>query len=1308
MANVHKKNSYNNRKFLTFSDDPLRLKPRLTSLSKKHEDVSKLIRYVDDNIVGKNNAFYGPFGRRKVVFCDYTASGRSVQFLEDYILKEVLPYYGNTHSNTSVTSLQSALFRQEVRDIIRNAVNGSDQDAVIFAGHGCTGALQRLISALGLQEAPIVFVGHNEHHASLSAWREIGAKIIRILENKDGFLDLRDLEDKLQAHQNTGRQLIGCFCAVSNITGVISDDVACTLLLHQYGAIALWDYTIAAPSVSINMNPELQGDTSGFKDAIFFTGHKFIGGVQTPGILVAKKGLFKNCLAENVTSNKCTQELELREEGGTAAVVETIRAGLVMQLKETVGVTTIMQRAEKITKQMVAHIRTIPEVILLGNGLQSHRRLPIFSFMVRHPRGTFLHHNFVCAILNDVFGIQARSGCGCAGPYGQDVLGISADLAAKYENLLLEDMRLDRLQLKRCDDHSSHELLRPGFTRISLPYFMSEPEVAFVMEALKMVATEGWKLLPQYMMVPETGEWRHHTNSLCKDRKWLSSIRYIDGKMTTNERKISGPGVFPQTYQDCLQTARNLFNRARKTAHRTPLSDPGVVFDERSGRLRWFMLPNEAQDLLLGHSQNVKHDVPFDPAVSHRRSLISESNDLEMISISAPLSSNNSSPKHFSLNSLEEQQKFKNEVIANNGFQFNYDFFSNHVQCPNNINFAIGGNVSAVQGSNSLLRERCYSLNSVSPMLSPQTRASLGMHSRQRQCSCSSQTDLQSIDSDLNLSPTHSLSYLPGGGSISDCSLIGRGSPFCQNNSQDTDELQAYVEEVTKELATNIKSEIRGVISKVEDVLESTESIETSMCYMNNDRHGSGSEDGRSDSISVNEVAEYIVEISKNMANEVKSEIRDVVSAVDVFIAPDGPEKSIYSRASSVTGADQDKLSSGAIPKRLSPVGKRLSADNASFINKSNSATRLNESDDPNYLLDDKKKLWPMIGSISSQDSGINLSFHEQEYSASEDQQRSSSECSGSRKLQKSANTEKLKQQLKDFSMCDELVKWHVPPKNIWNSALEALEEFNMIKDGDKVMVCISGSHDSISLLHVLHHYQDHVKCKNLNFTIGAAIVTTSENPNHPLLSYLETIGVQYVFQEPVNDASKDIENKLNQCSSLTSICSRLKCGQLLTTAKNSGYNVLAVSQHLDDLAEDFLLSLFHNGRLQSMKAHFTMGDGIRVIRPFIYVREKVLKQFAEIRNLPVMVENLQALETPKERHRTKQLLAQQEILFPSVFRNVRKALQPLLRATLDPGSRPEIEMVIGKRPNREDPNSISIYIESDTDDEPVFLSKRV
>lgn len=608
--------------------------------------------------------------------------------------------------------------------------------------------------------------------------------------------------------------------------------------------------------------------------------------------------------------------------------------------------------------------------------------------------------------------------------------------------------RLDRLQLKRCEEYSCYELLRPGFTRISLPYFITDTEIAFVMEALKMVATEGWKLLPQYVIIPETGEWRHHTNSMCKDRKWLGSIRYTDGKMTMNERKISGPGVFPQTYQDCLQTARNLFNRSRKTAHRSPLPDQGIIFDERSNRLRWFVLPSEAQDLLLGNSQNVKQDVPFDPVTSSRRSFI-DSNDIEMISISAPLSSNNSSPRHFSLSSLDDHRV--KETLSPLP-QFNYDFI-NQLQCQNNVKFAIGDVVRNTQSTSmgnfqhpnlvdqqNLLRERCYSLNSVSPMLSPQTRASLGMHSRQRQCSCSSQTELPSFESDLNLSPTHSLCNLPGG-SFSDCSLVGRGSPYSQNVSQDTDDLQAYVEEVTKELATTIKSEIRGVINKVEDVLENSENMDSSLnSFANNDRHGSGSEDGRSDSISVNEVAEYIVEASKNMADQVKSEIRDVVSAVDVFIAPDGPEKSIYSRASS-SCSEHDKLT-GAIPKRISPIGKRLSVDGGVFpIIKTNSSTKLNDMDQQSAVSDDgkNKKLWPMIGSISSQDSGINMSFHEHDFVSTEDHnQRSSSESSVCRKK----GLKKQKDNNSDTSGLDDSIeeckyKWHHPPKNIWTSALE-------------------------------------------------------------------------------------------------------------------------------------------------------------------------------------------------------------------------------------------------------------------------------
>lgn len=206
--------------------------------------------------------------------------------------------------------------------------------------------------------------------------------------------------------------------------------------------------------------------------------------------------------------------------------------------------------------------------------------------------------------------------------------------------------------------------------------------------------------------------------------------------------------------------------------------------------------------------------------------------------------------------------------------------------------------------------------------------------------------------------------------------------------------------------------------------------------FVNNDRHGSGSEDGRSDSISVNEVAEYIVEVSKNMADEVKSEIRDVVSAVDVFIAPEGPEKSIYSRASS-SCSEHDKLT-GAIPKRISPIGKRLSVDAAAFpIVKTSSSTKLNELDQHSTIDDGRnKKLWPMIGSISSQDSGINMSFHEHDFMNVDEQ--NNIESSVCRKKDK-----KLKKHDVLTSTDDCLdgnnIKWHYPPKNIWTGALEVL-----------------------------------------------------------------------------------------------------------------------------------------------------------------------------------------------------------------------------------------------------------------------------
>ncbi|KAK3925055.1 tRNA-cytidine(32) 2-sulfurtransferase [Frankliniella fusca] len=1361
-----------------------------------------------------------------VVYCDYTASGRSLQFIEDYILHEVLPCYGNTHTTTSITSLQSTLFRHEARDIIRNAVNASEHDVVIFAGSGCTGAVHKLIQALSLTEAPVVFVGPCEHHSNLLPWREVGAQIVRIAETPEGFLDLQDLELQLQTFQASGRQLIGCFSAASNITGIVTDDVATTLLLHQYNALAFWDYATAAPYVKLDMNPNVPGvsEQSVHKDAIFFSMHKFVGGVQTPGILVAKKSLFRNSVPNGcgggsvffVTQggHRYLKDTEMREEGGTGAIVESVRAGLVMQLKEAVGHPNIMAREEKICKMVLAHIRTIPELILLGNNSSSIQRLPVFSFMVRHPRGTFLHHNFVCAVLNDVFGIQVRGGCACAGPYAQDLLGISEELAADYEAVLMEDSRLDRTHLRRKGEHSTYEMLRPGFARVSIPYFMSDSEIAFVLEALKMVATEGWKLLPQYILNPDTGEWRHNTNTVFRDRKWLGSIRYVDGKMQCFERRVSGQSPCPHDTGDCLHTARNIFNKARKMAQRYPLPDQRLMFDEHTAALRWFMLPSEAQDLLLGNVQNVKQEVPFDPtpysgARGRTASCDSASSGETTPGVqhTSPTSNGSTPPKcplptsfarHNSLSSIDNLPKF----VGSPNAPLQTRTRINSLQVPlqwvppqsdsvgplsplSPLRFCIGDPVhpsSPPLGTNadyfsSLARMRCNSLGS--PMSCSDVNAPIS--SVQSSCSCGSQVDLNSIDKDFYSLPPYSAQ-------MSTTSLDGS---VCSNSSPNSDGLSAYVQEVTKELATEIKSEIREVISQVEDVL--SDSTEISSTNGSAERLHSSSR-LRCDSVSAEHVAEYLTDKGKDLVSEMKTEIRGMVDGLmspdkSPIISPivkDVPKKLLFKTSKRGTAADpspdktiSEDSSEETVVHTLAGQEISQSKDNSDADEEFDTTDSITDGIRQSNL-DEVKSLDTRVNSISSQDSGINLLCSEsekkggtkhkkkiskdcvpcrkksvckrdepKEMCSEEDSDATKPECSpctsesendsknrdhcfsctknevsgkekkrsvirvdGISKVTLEETVEgKNNPSSKRRSFCtsgngsaftcpkddEDVVKkacalrrssragvsevenkkpdkkpvseerlrskggWHCPPKNIWKPTMEAIDEFGMIRDGDKVMVCLSGGKDSLSLLHTLRQYQFYARTKGINFTFGAATVdpgSTAYDPK-PLIPYLASLGVHYLYEEQsILDQALE-----NGCSSVCSFCSRMKRGRLYAAARANGYNVLALGQHLDDLAESFLMSTFHNGRLRTMKAHYHIKErDLRVIRPFVYVREKSLRQFAESKGLPIIAENCPAcFEAPKERHRTKQLLAQQEILFPKIFWSLRSSLHPLL-----------------------------------------------
>ncbi|XP_035897077.1 uncharacterized protein LOC118505424 isoform X5 [Anopheles stephensi] len=1286
------------------------------STVKRPEDTLKIMKYIDDNVIGKGVAFLGPYGRRKVVYADYASSGRSLQFLEDYINKEVLPAFGDISCISAVTGLQSHLYDNEARDLVRAAVGANGEDEIVFCDNPAErlcyllsnpnvcdlstsqfhnnshsaisnisfGALHQQSLQLGttirhnsfsntstlsdsvvdvsqsnqsLSAAPpILFVSTSEPVSNLRSWIDAGWQIERIIKNHEGFLDLVDLEKRLQHYAESRRKMVGLFSGASRLTGILADDVATTILLHQYDALSIWDHSMAASCAPICTNPILPGAQ---KDAIFFHCNRLVGGVQAPGVLVIKRRLIEHSTSFLTDS---------------VGVVGAVRAGLVLQLKESLGSQAIMGRMEKTCKQMLAHVRTIPEIALLGPPCTTAKRLTTLCFMVRHPRGAFLHHRFVVAVLNDVFGIQAT-----ADNMVGDSLGINPQLMVEYEKLLN-------------DESLRAGCLHPGYTRITFPFFMPEAEVAFILEALKMVATEAWKLLPQYEVDERSGEWRHHSNSLAKERKWLGAIRYIDGKMLFSDRRISGPGSFPQNYSDCLQTARNLFNRARKMAQRSTTEEivlklPNVAME----KLRWYMLSGEAHELLLGHSHNVKNTVPFDPT------RIPENSSLMLIH------------RHHSLSALDIK-RFKSRSLPASPLQISNRRQNSSSPCqshsptptssPPMVRFSVGGEVTT--------------LLNPAPMATGHVSSSAGI--------------------------------IAAGGPIGRDMNVSRNSSC----SESTEDIQAYVKEMTKELATEIKSEIREVISKVEDVLESTDSIEMSS-LVNFNSLGQLSHppvENKRDSISTSDVVDYLREFSKEMTNEVKSEIRDVVNAVDEIISPEGflgtrknSPPDILRNNSGASGGNHPPHGNTAagghkllIKQRYSDIApdanihRPRSADNDHSKHRSESFPRPSSAASPermgmmgpplHYVSAIAKSFDPRSSTMSSQDSGINMNFcdaadeshrvrvcrtgtaSDRIRTVSADVDSSSKPTIPPRRLISEPSGGSIREtsspsgtdvstttaQLEDGNTAGKspltrqqhvlnrtpsgeagpivqspcvtsvtgggtavhTIQWHQMPKEVWKQAAEALDEHQMLQEGDRVLVCLSGSSSSMCLLHLLHQF-----CQTRQLKIELAAVTVGaggdcEVDPRTLMLYLKELGVTY-FYEPQAATNESLSD------------------QLMRHARTRQYNVLAMASTLDKLADRFLSSLFYRGELCALQAvqrsdaasSSLGGDDVRIIRPLLFLREKTFAEFAVAQGIPSRTACL--VSRPDGADTLRELLHKQELVNPLVYHNIRNALRPIV-----------------------------------------------
>ncbi|CAN6349172.1 unnamed protein product [Urochloa humidicola] len=486
------------------------------------------VEWLRSQLIGKDVEFDTPFGRRVLTYADQTASGRSLRYIEDYIANEVLPFYGNTHTEDSHVGSKTTRLVHKAARYVKRCMGAGAGDALLFCGAGTTAAIKRLQEVIGVAAPPsvelrgrlaaqlrteerwVVFVGPYEHHSNLLSWRRSLADVIEIGVDGDGLVDVAALRRALASPEYADRPMLGSFSACSNVTGVTTDTRQLARVLHQHGAFACFDFAASGPYVKIDMK---SGEIDGY-DAVFLSPHKFVGGPGTPGILLMNKALYRlnsqppstcgggtvayvNGFNENDTLYY--DDIEEREDDGTPPIIQKIRASLAFWVKEYIGYDMMSIRERVYSEMAMKRLVSNPNVRVLGN--TKVERLPIFSFLIyppvsnssdtRHKRLLPLHGRFVTRLLNDLFGIQARGGCACAGPYGHTLLNIENELSLRIRTMILK----------------GYSGLKPGWTRLSFSYYLSKEEFKFILAAIEFIASYGHRFLPLYKFDWITGDW---------------------------------------------------------------------------------------------------------------------------------------------------------------------------------------------------------------------------------------------------------------------------------------------------------------------------------------------------------------------------------------------------------------------------------------------------------------------------------------------------------------------------------------------------------------------------------------------------------------------------------------------------------------------------------------------------------------------------------------------------------------------------------------------------------------------------------
>ena len=474
------------------------------------------------NIIGRDQTFESPYGEKKIIYADWTASGRLYAPIENMLRKNIFPFVANTHTETSTTGATMSIAMHESLKIIKKHVNANKDDVIISAGAGMTMLVSKFQRILGLKihekfrnkieidDRPVIFVTHMEHHSNQTSWIETIADVVVIPYDKNKLVDLNELSNLLEKYQER-KTKIAAITSCSNVTGVFTPYHEIAQLMHSNNGLCFVDFACSAPYIDINMHPENELQRL---DAIYFSPHKFLGGPGSSGVLVFNKNLYKNNVPDNPGGgtvdwtnpwgqHKYVEDIESREDGGTPAFLQTIKTALCIQLKEKMQVNNILKREKELHGIIWKKFKAIPNLVVLADNIED--RLGVYSFYIEGA-----HYNLIVQLLNDIYGIQVRGGCSCAGTYGHILLNV--------DQLTSNEIT--------CSIDEGNLSTKPGWIRMSIHPTMTNDEIHFIMNAIEDIAINYKEFQKEYVYNEKSNEFTHEKEKKDVNKKrvdfWFS------------------------------------------------------------------------------------------------------------------------------------------------------------------------------------------------------------------------------------------------------------------------------------------------------------------------------------------------------------------------------------------------------------------------------------------------------------------------------------------------------------------------------------------------------------------------------------------------------------------------------------------------------------------------------------------------------------------------------------------------------------------------------------------------------------------